>query len=329
VREFGLTANPAYAKRHAGQPTIRDIRFVDVAGVNDLADEVKNDRIHILTDVPTADLPKYEALPNAVVATAANPRRIHLLAVNHRVDALQAAEVRRGIQAAIDREGILNEVFRAGQAKMHKAMTGPFPPGSWAAPKGEPLFKPSAKVPAGAPLTLIYPDDEPLAKAACERIARQVTAAGRPLKAEGVPPRDFLLRLELEHRYDLAYVTFDYPHDWYPAILNQFFNAGAADRGGANVTGYLAPGTNAIEADRTLAGLLATFGSSRDFEGVWKPRAWEIHAKFAEVVPFVPLWQLDRHTILSKNVKLPFPANLLPPTTLFADVRNWKLIESK
>jgi ABC-type oligopeptide transport system substrate-binding subunit len=336
AKDLELVPNPAYGKRFPGQPTIREIRFTEISGVRDLVGEVKNDRVHLLTDVPTADLAKYEALPNVVVATAANTRRIHILAVNHRVAALQNPEVRKGLHSAIDRETILDDVFRAGSPKYHKALAGPFPPETWASPKGSttPAFQPSvasAKLggSAGTPLTLIYPDDEPAAKLACERIAKQVTLSGLPLKAEGVAPRAFLIRLEQEHRYDLAYVAYEFPNDWYPLALAQWFDSAAADRGGRNYLGYLAPNTNATEADRRFAAMLATFEDSRDFEGVWKPRALETQAKFAEALPFIPLWQLDRHIVVSRNLKLPYPAKLLNPTLLFADVRNWKWIESK
>ena len=333
--DFSLTANPAYGKRHPGQPGIRDIKFLDVTKLTDPVNEVRGGRLHLLTDVPTADVAKYESLPNAVVATAENNRRVHFLAINHRNAALQNADVRKGIQAAIDREAILNEVFRAG-TKHHKALTGPFPPDSWAVPKGDasPLFQPTVasvklKAVADKPLTLIYPDDDPLAKVACERIAKQVTDAGLPLQVEAVPPRSFVQRLELEHRYDLAYVAYDYPDDWYPLDLARLLDGSAANRGGRNFLGYLAPKTNSTLADRKFATLLTGVRDSRDFEGALKPKAQEIHAKFAEVVPFVPLWQLDRHTVVSKFLKLPLPAKLLNPTTLFSGVKDWKLEEGK
>ena len=329
--DFRLIANAEFSKRYPGTPGIREIRYSDVAPIRDLVNEVRSDRIHVLTDVPTAELPNYEALPNATVATAANPHRIQILAINHRIAALQNPEVRRGIQAAIQREAILNDVFRAGQKQYHRALTGPFPPDSWAVPKGAAsLDRASTKiVTAATPLTLIYPMDDPLAKAACDRIAKQVSDAGLALIAEGVLPRMFVLRLESEHRYDLAYTNFDYPDDWYPQALAQLLDGSASNRGGRNFLGYLAPKTNASVADRQFSGSLSNLLQSRDFDGVWKPRAQEIHAKFAEVVPFVPLWQLDRHTVVSKRVKMPFPAQLLNPTTLFADVRNWKFVDGK
>ena len=85
----------------------------------DLAAEFRADRLHLLPDVPTGDLPLFQAEANlggkVRIVTAQTPRRIHLLAVNHRRPALRSADLRRGLALAIDREQILNDVFRAGQ----------------------------------------------------------------------------------------------------------------------------------------------------------------------------------------------------------------------
>ena len=53
---------------------------------------------------------------------------------------------------------------------------------------------------------------------------------------------------------------------------------------------------------------------------------------FNQVLPFIPLWQLDRHTVVSNNLKVyvedtadPVSPRLLNPTTLFQGVARWRL----
>jgi hypothetical protein len=55
---------------------------------------------------------------------------------------------------------------------------------------------------------------------------------------------------------------------------------------------------------------------------------------FNECLPFIPLWQLDRHTLVHNAVKvftedpdLPVGPRALNPTTLFQGVARWRLDE--
>ena len=126
------------AGERANQPFIKEIRLIEVTKVHNVIEAFQQGSLHILTDVPTADVAKYRAAltGKANDYIASNNRRIHMLAVNHRRPALQNKLLRQGLALAIDREAILNEVYRAGQGDLHKAMSGPFPPLSWANVKG-------------------------------------------------------------------------------------------------------------------------------------------------------------------------------------------------
>ena len=345
-----FAANPDYAS-HAGraaQPGISEIKFVNLANYPDPLNEVRGDRIHILPDVPTKDLPKYEQQDRAAVVTPAVNRRIHLLAINHRQPQLRSAEVRRGLSTAIDREGILNDVFRAGQKRYHKALAGPFPTESWAAarPLGGPapaLFdrdtaagKFRAGVKAALPLTLLYPDDEPLAYDACSKIKKQIEEAGAESRVtialEPVSPRELIRRVEKEHRYELAYVTFNYCDDWFPLGLALLLDPSAAGENGRNFTGYLEKSSDPSPQDAKYGKLLTDATQTRDVDGRLKPLAHDLFTRFNEVVPFVPLWQIDRHAVVSSKLKVyfagraePVPAKQLDWAVLFNSVGNWKL----
>jgi ABC-type transport system substrate-binding protein len=353
-----LVANPAYARRpgRPAQPAIQEVRFTDVTG-KDPAAEFRAGRLHVLTDVPTGELARFTEgnnLNNAVkVATAASNPRVWVLAINHRRPHLHDPDLRRAVSKAIDRELILTEVFRAGRADAHAALTGPFPPNSWATPRplgapAPPLFgrdaatalfaKALAAPGAPAKLGLAYPADDPQAKGACDRIKVMIEeaakAGGRPLEVtpEPLAPRALLDKLEGEaHAYDLAYLPLDYP-DPFPMIgLGGHLHPEGAGAGGRNVFGYRTSQAGKTPADERLAVLLDEARRHQD-PAKLKALGEAQHAAFNEAVPFVPLWQLDRHLVLSTAVKVFLPDRaepadpaLLDPATLFNGVGRWRV----
>ena len=362
-REAVFHDNPAYGKwpDRTGLPYIREIRLVEVAKLPDLVSEFRYDRLHILTDVPTGDLDKFTA-PSAglsgkvVVTTAQSTRRVHILAVNHRRPHLQNKDLRRGLSAAIDRETVLSDVFRAGKFEFHREMYGPFPPTSWATTKGAngkgtklanpflaaaTLKKYLASPGAKPDITLAHPDDDPQAAKACEKIKAQVEVLFKDVKdpkarvtitLEPVPTRELVRRVEEEHRYDLAYVPFDYPDDWHPFGLAAFLDAAAVGRDGRNWLGYLDPATNPDAEDLRLKQLLTELRGYRDYSGAVVPKVRVVHDLFNDCMPFIPLWQLDRHTVMHTSLKIfvdesadPSNPRLLNPAVLFHNVARWRL----
>ena len=156
--------------------------------------------------------------------------------------------------------------------------------------------------------------------------SRKLTIVLDPL-----PLRELLLRVEDEHRYDLAYVPFDYPDDWYPYALGAMLDPLAADRGGRNWMGFLAKGNGADDQDARLGQLLNELRAFREF-GQLSAKSAEVHKLFNECVPFIPLWQLDRHTLMHNSVKVytddtdtAVSPRVLNPTTLFQGIARWRL----
>ena len=349
-------SNGSYSRRpgHGSEPFLKEIRLRDITDTPDLVAEFRAGRLHILTDVPTSDLAQFQAGDNlggqVRVVNAATNRRIYLLAVNHRRPSLADPAVRRGLTHAIDRETILDEVYRAGKPDVHQALSGPFPPTSWATPNNK-LGGPTAlysrdlaqaklneyaKNPIAAQrLELLYPSDDDQAKSACERIQYMVeTASNKALTLQLVPlePRELIQRVEVEHRYDLAYMHFDYRDDWYPEALSSFLDADATGAMGRNYLGYYAEGTDPKEVDDKLNRQLRAARLYSDPVGKLVPIAHEMHELFNQASPFIPLWQLDRHMVISTSVKVALEGevgevspSLLDPTKLFQSVQRWKL----
>jgi peptide/nickel transport system substrate-binding protein len=364
-RELVFIDNSHYgrARDRTGQPHLREIRFVELPKLLDPFDDFRRGKLHILPDLSQAELKTALDQGGAAlggrgqVVTASTNRRVHLLAVNHGRTALQSLDLRKGIALAIDREEILNELFLSGVPQQYKkfttAMTGPFPPNSWATVKGQsgepvPLknrgeamvrLKRYLSTPGVvAQFDLAFSTGDPQGQAVCEKIKSHVESLFKDspqkltLNLQPLEPRELHRVVFGEHRYDLAYVPFDYPDDWHPLGLAGMLDAGAANPGGRNFTKYLAPGTNSQAADRELGAELVGITEYRDFASQIVPRAHRIHRQFNDTMPFIPLWQLDRHMLVNSGLRVyvddgvaTASYHVLNPSILFHNVGRWRL----
>ena len=327
-----------------GQPSIKEIRFVDSSVLVDPVSELKGDRLQVYFDIPTSLLDRYQTQTKATVVTPTTNRRIHFLAINHNTPALQSVDVRRGLGLAIDRETILNDVFRGGKKEFHKALGGPFPAGTWqerskdgSSPK--PLFNldlATVKLKSSDSLqrlSLLYPNDDQQAKLACERIAANVAACGKiELAPTPVSPIELRDRVERLGKYELAYMSYDYPDIWNAHALAAMLDPTATGPGGRNFLNYLVKSTNPGKADDSLGLLLQEVRMHRDSQGKLKTLSHEVHERFVEAMPFIPLWQIDRHTAISANLRPyvdgqtePLPLAQIDPARFFHNVSRWRM----
>jgi peptide/nickel transport system substrate-binding protein len=323
--EIVFVANPYYEARPGklGLPRIREIHFV--VSKNPVED-FQLGRLHLLLDLPTRKL--RESMPGAKVQTL-NNRRIYFLAVNHRNSVLGSSKgnLRRAIALAINREEILNKMFRYGFASHHRVLNGPYPPGSWAYTNKPDDLKPDpfnlklakalaakAKLERGTlpRLRLIYPDGDPDVAGACKMIQDQVQAPeiGIELELKPVALRELRRLVEENHDYDLAYYHWDYSNEAY--WLWPLFDPSADGPGGRNFLGY--------KNDGPLASLFRETMTRREMKEIQK-LTHQIHADLYEKMPFIPLWQLDTHYAIHDSLKLPGP---IDPLLIFTDVDKWE-----
>jgi peptide/nickel transport system substrate-binding protein len=362
LREMVFVNNPAYSRYgdRKGLPNLREVRFVEADKIDPIR-AFQEGKLHILPDLPTADIDRYTGPNSSVrskvdVVTAAVNRRVHILAVNLNRPYLQSKQLRQGISLAIDRDDILRKVFRSEKPEFHKQMTGPFPPNSWATYRGvagpPPLMNRDLAMvrlkgylsDQGAPsgIELAYPEDDPRAEKACEEIKHQIEVlfkneppGSRKLTINLVksPHRDLLVKVQDQHtNFDLAYMPFDYPDDWYPYALGAALDPSAAVRGGRNWFGFLVRDTGPDAGDDELGRALNKMRLYRDFVGEIVPQTYNVSRLFNDSLPFIPLWQLDRHMVVSKRVKVfvdddgeQINPRLLNQTTLFQGVGRWKV----
>jgi peptide/nickel transport system substrate-binding protein len=319
-RVVTFAASPSYGSRagKAGLPHIRQVQFVKCDDpVRALYDGV----VDLVTDVPTPRVSDLQKAGSRIVLTQPMPsRRIWFLAVNCRMTALQNEGMRNAIAHAIDREAILNTVFRAGQKDLHRALTGPFPPGSWACDPNhkyniavaKSMLKDADRAAAfKQELSLKYPAGDAQIENAVKMIRDQVKAElGMTLKLEALPAQKLREAVEYEHRYDLAYYHYDYPSDAFN--LWPLFDPDATGPRQSNYLGYGNDGE-----------LLQQFGiirSRRDPRMIQEATRTLDKVVFKKM-PLIPLWQLDTQAAMSSAVQ----PTAFDPLLIFNDIDRWRL----
>ena len=149
---------------------------------------------------------------------------------------------------------------------------------------------------------------------ACGLIKKQIEELDPSLTIELQPrsPEKLHQEVEIDHDYQLAYYSHDYASEaFWLWPLFQLDNARATSH--ENFLGY--------KNDGELERLLRKLMGHRDFSEVQK-LARQIHQHCSDKVPFVPLWQLDTHLVIRKNLQLP---DGLDPLAVFQDADAWVL----
>jgi ABC-type transport system substrate-binding protein len=350
--------NSLYGKRQGkeGLPRIREIRFFtykpyEADGKSNPTEEFDRPQNAAPLDL-ILDLTPDHAAAIARKASAANvrivrpgdgataTRRVYFLAVNNEVTPLDGTEgtaLRRALAHAINREKILDDCFRQKVdatvkpifGKLHAALNGPYPAGSWACDKsvGQPLISGSldlydvdkakglnstAKGRAASNVhsetfTLKYPGDEPEVGAAMAEICQQWdTVLG--FKAAPVAVEPHQLRKDVESgAYELAYYHYDFPDATYS--LAPLLSPRPGQRG-LNIFR-----TTASNIENTLQDMRV----HRDFARI-KEDARKLHDYLYTSMPFIPLWQLDPLAAIHNSVKAP----RFDPLLVFPEVDQWQ-----
>lgn len=328
-----FVANHHFSRRPGCRdlPYIREIRFS--VRPADTARLIQENRLHIVyapTTLEFTELKKAENRLDVVADFVSVPtRRIHMLAINHRIGRPcgNSVELRQLLAFAIDREAILNEHLRHGEP-IHRPLAGPFPPNTWAMPDDRtPLHRHDsalAKVLAvkqqlgNVTLKLKHPPTTE-AKVACAAIKSQVeSVAGEVVRIElvEVPSAELAKSVEVLHDYELAYVSYDYPDELY--WLGGLLNPAATAAREANFLGY------APQKSRLLS-LVQEVRNHSDFLEV-RRTTHRVHSAFIDEMPFVPLWQLDMHLVIHRQLNvLVSDLRSLDPLNLFNRVEEWTL----
>jgi ABC-type transport system substrate-binding protein len=322
-----FVANSGYHRSHlAGVPQIQEIHFFKSESP---VDDFKDGSLHLLLDVTPQRLrdiqDESKGLTGQVSIQTLPNRRIYFLAVNHRIRSLQNEQLRKAVAHAINRNQILDDVFRGDQKSIlrsvHRPLTGPFPAGSWACkPNLETRLAAGLETQVkglGNPgkLSLKYPSDDPLVKEACVKIQEQVrSATGIQLDLEPRSPHQLHHEVEVDQNYELAYYSYDYASTayWLWPLFNTHPRALAP--GGRNYLGY--------HNDGELESAFQNAMAHREFP-LLQLAMHNIHEQFYQKMPFIPLWQLDTVVAVHKDLVAPNLDSLV----IFSDVDKWQLMK--
>jgi ABC-type transport system substrate-binding protein len=137
---------------------------------------------------------------------------------------------------------------------------------------------------------------------------------GLTIKPQGMPLSELHQAVVRDHKYELAYFYWDHPSDAY--WLGPLFDNSGAEKGGPNFLGPL--------HDSELDGLLAQVRQRRDFSEVQKVTR-QIHQHLYSRMPLIPLWQLDTHIAVHKDLKTVPDPDHLDPLRIFDNVEQWRL----
>lgn len=322
-----FVANPYYGLRPGKRdaPHIQEIRFYSYDSNTNLAELLGSGKWDLVLDLTAKEAEGLLKNPNANITVpmplpAVPNRRIYFLAVNTRK--LAAADLRRALSCAINREALLNKHFRiAGKAPLHKVLNGPFPAGSWACKAGPPLYnlddakllknQPTVVDAAkSGPWVLKYATGNPALDEAMKELCAQVKELiGVELEPKPCDPYQLRADVEQDKNYDLAYCHYDFPDESY--WLAPLFGPPPGREDDTNIFKY---------HKNELTKLLEGTKSYRDFPKV-REHQWLIHAFLNREMPFIPLWQLDPLLAYRGEVK---PA-ALDPLLLFGNIEEWRL----
>jgi ABC-type oligopeptide transport system substrate-binding subunit len=318
-------ANPSYSSRR-DVPRIQEVRFYIY---NDPVKELRSNKLDLVFDLTAEEAAQLREKASdfhvEVPASAPTNRRIYFLAINQ--NKLPDANLRKALAYAINREKLLDDHFRGPLGrKVHKALNGPFPAGSWACNPDlvnrrdrssldlydEERARTLSKNANIGPLSLKYPNDDPILEKALENLCAQVkSTTGIELKLSPCNPVQLRQDVERTQSYDLAYYHYDFPDEtyWLGPLLGP-----RATGGDSNIFNFT------DTDDKPIQRTLETVKRHRDFAAVREHQRM-VHKLLTEQMPFIPLWQLDPLLAYNRAVK---PA-ALDPALVFTNIEEWRL----
>jgi ABC-type transport system substrate-binding protein len=281
---------------------------------------LRRGEINMVDRISPWDLPRISSGDEFTVEPYALPR-VSVLVPNPHRPLLANRTLRRALLFAIDRESILRHGLLTEQTIAGcEVVSGPFPkPASKEDPRGggynaEVEVRPydpavasvlvavalqeasSSSVPPAPTITLAFPA-EPMARIACESIARQLELAGLQVKLQEIPAGQIA-----GDSYDLLYQEL---------VMQEPI---------VDAWRLLGPGGMTGQCSAAMLLALRSLEVAKDLKQATL-RLEQVHRVAAAELPVIPLWQLVNHFAYHKSVK-GVPQR---PYHLYQGIQQWQV----
>lgn len=336
--EVIFKVNPHYTRAYLPNgPAIKEIHFILYSDWGVARQALLDGRWQMLLDGTSKEMDELTGNPQVIVRTPTetaaaegsstpqftNPR-IYLLGFNYRKPAFQRKEAREAVSLAINREAIIENIFRGKTKTHHAALNGPYPLNSWGYDTASFSQSSYASVQAAAKLRAAgsLPDlqlavlaDDIHGVEACKMIQGDLKKIGINVNIK--PTWAAELSVELNKPvpdFDLLYTTWDYDNE--TLNLRPFLDVVCTNGNGPNFMGYQLPPN---PQDPTLMRYFSNSLNNRELENA-RRQMYSIHKHIMDNAIFVPLYQLDKHVAVHRNLD---QAERLHPVYVFDGVEKW------
>lgn len=338
--EVVFKVNPHYKRPHLPNgPAIKEIRFIRYTDFAVASKALLDGRWQMLLDGTSKEMDDVTGTPQVILFTPTEARvaegstiprltnpRIYYLGFNYRKQHFQRKETREAIYLAVDREGILNTVFRGKSKTQHAALNGPFPLNSWGYDTTSFSQSPYAAVQAAAKvraagripeLRLAVLAEDLHGIAACNLIKADLLKAGITVNVVPTPANSLFVEMnKAVPEFDLLYTTWDFNNE--NLNLRPLLDVVATNGQGANYMGYQLP---PMQQDTALMRYLSNAMYNRDVDNA-RRQMYSIHKHMVENAIFVPLYQLDKHVAVHRSLD---QYERFHPVNVFDGVEKWVL----
>lgn len=338
--EVVFKVNPHYKRPLLPNgPAIKEIRFIRYSDWGVARQALLDGRWQMLLDGTSKEMDEVTGNPQVILSTPTeshpvegstipqltNPR-IYFLGFNYRKPYFQKKEAREAVSLAINRENIIETIYRGKTKTNHAVLNGPFPLNSWAYDTLSFSQSPFATVQAAAkvraaggipPLRLAVIAEDMHAVEACNLIKQDLEKAG--IKSTVVPTPASSLFVEMNKSspdFDLLYTCWDFPNENFN--LRPLLDASASNGQGANFMGFqLAP----MQQETSLMRFISNAMNNRDIENA-RRQMYSIHKFMNENAVIVPLYQLEKHVAVHRSLD---QLQRFHPVYVFDGVEKWVL----
>ena len=339
--EVVFKVNPNYKRPHLPNgPAIKEIRFIRYTDWGVARKALLDGRWQMLLDATSKEMDEVTGNPQVILFTPTEtktaegsptvPRltnpRIYFLGFNYRKAHFQKKEAREAVYLAVNRENIIETIYRGKTKTNHAVLNGPFPLNSWAYDTASFNQSPYASVQAAAKvraagripdLRLAVLAEDQHAVEACNLIKEDLKKAGINVTVAPTPANSLFVEMTKPvPEFDLLYTTWDFGNENFN--LRPLLDVVGSNGQGANFMGYQLP---PMPQDPTLMRFLGNALTNRDLENA-RRQMYSIHKHMVENAIIVPLYQLDKHVAVHRSLD---QYERFHPVYVFDGVEKWVL----